>query len=142
MSENKEPNRTVVMNEDRAAIRGTRKYFAGIPKLTIAGVDYTPASLEAVFQGEIDALNAIDAARAQLDQLVADSLVSRRKVRGVRASLKKYIVSVYGADAVKMLGDFGMNAPKKPGPKKIASKLEAVMKSEATREARKPPKKA
>src|ERR1700681_4519283 len=97
---------------DQKAIAGVTKYFANVGKLTLLGTDYTPATLTAKLQVEIDALHALDAGKAQLKQQVATTQGVRGSMRALRAALRKYILGAYGATAVQMLEDFGMPVPK------------------------------
>jgi hypothetical protein len=136
MSDNKEPKTLDVKDVDRKIIRALPKYFAPGTTLTIHGTDYTPSSLAALFQQELDDLEALRSARARLKQMVADSLRARRKTRKVREGLRSYVVTVHGPEALKVLGDFGIPVPKKPGPKTAEVKAEAVAKGQATRKAR------
>jgi hypothetical protein len=136
MSSNKEPAVLGVLEEDKQAILGLTKYFANVPKLTLDGVDYTPAALKAIFQGEIDQLAAIAATRATLRQQLHDSLRARKKVRGLRQVLKQHLLVVYGAKAGPILEVFGMAPPKKPGPKTTEAKAEGSAKAQATRAAK------
>jgi hypothetical protein len=118
------------------AIAGVDQYFASVGKLTIAGTDYTPASLKAVLQAEIDAEKALDRSRAAVSQEVATIRPVRATARSMRSGLRKYILGTYGATAVQMLKDFGMKVPAVPGQTSAETKAEAVVKGRATRKAR------
>src|ERR1700722_10675491 len=47
---------------------GVTKYFTALPTLMLAGVTTTPAKVNAIFQTDIDATTALDAAEAALSQ--------------------------------------------------------------------------
>ena len=137
MSNNNNPNTHTALAQDQKVIAGIEKYFANVGSLTVAGTQYTPASLKALFQGFVDAINALDAIKAQSKQQVATTQASRAQARVLRMALRSYILGTYGAKAVQMLQDFGMNAPKpNTGRKPAKTMAQAVVKEEATREAR------
>ena len=129
-------SKTTSVALDRAAIAGVDQYFASVGKLTIAGTDYTPATLKAVLEAEIDAEEALDRSRAAVSQQVAKARTVRKSARTMRSALRKYILGTYGADAVQMLKDFGMKVPAVPGQMPVVTKAEAVVKATATKKAR------
>jgi hypothetical protein len=136
MSPKTGPNKNTALALDQKAIQGVNKYFAKAKTLTVAGTSYTPAALKAVLQAEIDAIKALDAAMAQIKQLVAETRAARLEATATRKGLRAHVLGNYGASAVQMLGDFGMAAPKSTGKKTAQVKAEAVTKAKATREAR------
>jgi predicted Fe-Mo cluster-binding NifX family protein len=138
---NVKPNKNTALATDQKAIQGVGKHFAKVKTLTLAGASYTPASLKALFQAEIEANNALDASRAQMKEQVATTRATRAKATVARKGLRAYILGNYGASAVAMLEDFGMSPPKAPGPKTVTAKAEAVVTATATREANGPGKK-
>jgi len=131
------PNKTTAKDLDLTAIAGIKKYLSNVPKLTLGGTDYTPATLQAALQAEVDAITVVDGLRSQWMQQVADTAKVRVNARALRALIKKYILTTYGAEALQMLGDFGMKAPKNIGPRTVAAKAEAHKKATATRKAKK-----
>jgi hypothetical protein len=130
----KNPSKNTVLALDTKAIEGVDKYFATATDLLVGGTTYTPASLKAVLQKEIDVLKAIDAARAAVKQQVAGAVAVRASARTARRALRQYIVGSYGAQAVQMLEDFGMS--RRPKAKTVEVKAQAIAKGQATREAR------
>jgi hypothetical protein len=132
-----QPNKATATDLDVTIIAGIAKYFANAPKLTFLGTDYTPATLTSAVQAEIDALKALVEARSQLKQQVADTRVVRKSTRALREAIRKYILSVYGADSTKVLETFGFKAPKPSGPKGTKAKAQAVDKALATKLAKK-----
>jgi hypothetical protein len=132
-----EPNKTTAKELDQMAIAGIQKYFANVPKITLAGTDYTAATLSSALQGEVNAITALDGAKSQLKQQVATTQTVRAGARSLRALVRKYILTTYGAQALQMLGDFGMTAPKNLGPRTVAAKAEAQAKAKVTRLAKK-----
>jgi hypothetical protein len=130
------PSKPTVKDLDTKAIQGTDKHFASITSLTLAGAAFTPASLKAVFQADIDATNAAEAAHTQWMQLVAAQRATRASTHAVRKALKSYLLGTYGAAAVGILADFGFSAPKTAGKKTVAVKSVGLVKAAATRAAR------
>ena len=129
------PNNTTALSQDQKVMAGVDKYLANVGQLTFLGTSYTPATLKAVFQGDIDGRNALDTSRAQVKQQVVAMQASRTKVLALRAALRGYILSTYGQQAVQMLQDFGMTVPKARSVS-AATKAESAAKASATRKAR------
>jgi hypothetical protein len=134
-SNKQKENKPNNLSADQKVIAGVDKYFANVPKITVAGTDYTPATLKAVFQAEIDGESQLDQSRAAVTQEVATMRGVRAKARATRTGLRKCILGTYGATAVQMLQDFGMNPPK-AASKTAETTAESVVKGRATRKAR------
>jgi hypothetical protein len=132
-----DPNRVTVVVLDQKIIAGVDKYFSTMGKLTVGGTDFTPATLKAKLQSEIDAESALDALKAQCTQVVATTKGVRMQMRTLRAALKKYILGSFGPEALQMLADFGMTVPKNVGPRTAEAKAESQKKAAITREAKK-----
>jgi len=115
---------------------GVTKYFTALPTLLLAGVSTTPAKVNAVFQADIDATTALDAAEAALSQTRAAQKAARTAAIETRSDLKAYILGNYGEQAVQMLQDFGFEPPKPRGAQTVAAKAQAVAQGKATRAAR------
>jgi hypothetical protein len=130
------PNKNTAMALDKKAMEGVDKYFAKTRTLNVAGKTYSPAALKAVLQAEIDAISALDAGLAHVQQLVAEMRAARGKAAATRKDLKAHVLGNYGAAALQMLGEFGMEAPKSTGRKTVKAKADGVAKAQATREAR------
>ena len=137
MNTSKNPNKTTALALNQKAIEGVDKYLATVKTLTVAGTSYTPATLTAVLQAEIDANKAVDEARAQYRQQVVAAQLARSKGQAMRKGLKAYILGTFGSDAVQVLESFGMTVPKTPGPRTAKSKAQSADKSVATRAAHK-----
>jgi hypothetical protein len=131
----KAPNKNTALVIDTKVIEAVDKYLAKVTSLTVAGTSYTPTSLKAVLQTEIDAIKALDSMRAQVKQQVAATGEARVSARVLRKGLRQYILGNYGEKALSMLDDFGM-APKAKSTPTVHAKAEAVDKALATREAR------
>jgi hypothetical protein len=115
---------------------GVAKYFTALPTLLLAGTTTTPAEIDAVFQGDLDATAALAAAEADVKQKRVAQKAARAAAITTRGNLKGYLLGTYGAQAVQMLADFGFEAPKPRGPKTVAGKAKAVAQAKATRVAR------
>jgi hypothetical protein len=130
-------NKTTALAQNQKAIEGVDKYLAHTKSLVLAGTTYTPASLTAVLQAEIDGDKAVDEGRAQFRQQVVAARLARSKGSAMRKMLKTYVLNTFGSDAVQTLEDFGFAPPKPTGPRTVKSKAQAVGKAEATRAAHK-----
>jgi uncharacterized lipoprotein YddW (UPF0748 family) len=119
------------------AIAWVDKYLASATQVILAGTTYTPPALKAALQAQIDADNAVDDLRAQYRQQVVVAKGARTSGRAAWVSLKAYVLSTYGRDAAQVLEEFGISAPKKPGPKTAKGKALASEGATATRKAKK-----
>ena len=135
MSKHNLPNKTTALALDQKVLDGVDKYFAKVKTLTVAGTVYTPKALKAVLQADIDAIRSLDSLKAQLAQQVVDADAARAKARDVRRNLKTHILGTYGASALTMLHDFGMNPPKPLGHQKVLVRAAGIMKAAVTRKA-------
>ena len=114
---------------------------AGIDKhvasgATLGGVQYTNASLKAVFSGAATSLASADAAHKQWQDTVKAAKGAQSNADDVYDLLRSYALAQFGKDASTALNDFGMNTPKPRGPMTVEAKAVAVQKREATRQAR------
>jgi hypothetical protein len=129
-------DKNTALATNQKAISGVGKHFAKVKNVTLAGVSYTPGALKGLFQDEIDANNVLDASRAQMSEQVQAAKVARAKANAARKGLRAYVLGNYGANAVKVLEDFGMSPPKAGGPKTAEGRALAAAKSAATRKAK------
>jgi hypothetical protein len=132
----KDPNQTVSVVQDEKGIAGVEKYLGGASTVQLQGKPYTPAAIKAVLQAEIDVTKTIDAAKAAVRQQVADARPVRASARSMRAALRKYLLSTYGANATQAFDDFGIPVPK-PGTRTAEAKALAQAKARVTRQAKK-----
>lgn len=126
-------NTVTDMQLDTKTMEGVDKHFSGVATLSLGGTDMTPAQIKAVYQADIDAQKALDAARSQVKEMVAKKRQTRAGARANRKLLKAYVVGTMGAQAVVVLEDLGIEPPKPPGRKKVAVKAQAVAQAKATR---------
>ncbi len=92
--------------------------------------------MKSVFQDDSVAIDATDTARKATSESVLKEKATRIRAAKVLAALRTFLISTKGAEAVAMLGDFGLEPPKPRGRKSVASKAVAVAKAKATRAAR------
>jgi hypothetical protein len=115
---------------------GLAKHFpVGAGPHRLGGVPYDPEQLAAVFQAQIDAVAAVDAARAALTDAVARERAAARRATELTRDLKMVVRSRFGFSAARW-AEFGWELPKKPGPKTVKAKLQGADKARATRKAR------
>jgi hypothetical protein len=132
MKTNKPTNKDL----DNKAMSGADKHLASLTSITVGGTAYTVPTLKAVFQADIDATNAADAAGTQWKEQVIKAQAMRAQSARVRRALRAYLIGLYGAEAVGILEDFGFSPPKPPGPKTVGMKAQGVERAAATRKAR------
>jgi hypothetical protein len=128
-------NRTTLQNRCRNAIAGIKKDLSSVTTITLEGVDYTPATLMALLQSDIDLGDATVTARATWLLAVKKEQAMHVQINGLLAALKAYVIQKYGSGAVALQADFGFS-PKKTVVKTVATKSEAATKAIATRAAR------
>jgi hypothetical protein len=114
---------------------------AGIDKhltagVTLGGVTYTAVSLKAVFALAMTALTAAEALHKQWTDAVAAAHTAEATALAVAELLRNYVISQFGKTATAVLGDFGMDVPKTPGPKTAKAKADGAAKGAATRKIR------
>jgi hypothetical protein len=133
-------NHSKITNSNAVALdqknqAGVTKYFTALPVIMLAGQQTTATKINSVFQADIDATVALEAAEADVKQKRALQRQARATANAQRRDLKSYIIGNYGPQAVQMLEDCGFAPPKPRGAKTVASKSAAVAKSKATRAA-------
>jgi hypothetical protein len=130
------PNKPTNKDFDNKAMSGADKHLGGLASMIIGGTSYTLPTLKAVFQADLDAINAADAAATQWKEQVVKAQATRAESARVRSALKAYLIGQYGADAVGVLEDFGFSPPKPKGPQTVDMKAQGVERAAATRKAR------
>jgi hypothetical protein len=121
-------------NQLRQVLSGFDKHFQNVGSLTLGGAVFTPATLKALIQGDIDASDASVKAKANFSSAVQVERNSHSKVGPVLRFLKAYVIAQFGdtQDASTTLADFGYT-PRKSTKKTVATKSVAVAKTKATR---------
>jgi hypothetical protein len=121
----------------RKVIAGLATHFPAGRAIVLERKRYTRAQLTGLFQAHIDALDEIDAAHATFAAAVRRERAVARATHRLTMILQRFVGAAFGTNAA-VLGDFGWEVPKKPGPKTTGAKLAGVTAGRATRKARKP----
>jgi hypothetical protein len=129
-------NKTAAKATDAKVMAGIDKNLASMATVTVGGQPYTPAQLKAVYQADSDAIDATDTAHAAWQQKVADERTTRAHTALVSRNLRSFLLGLYGEQAIAILGDFDLTAPKSTATTSVATKALAAAKSKATRAAR------
>jgi hypothetical protein len=116
-------------------VGGIRKRLPRRETYTMNGKALSHAELIAFFQAQVDAIDAVRSARAALAAAITAERVIARRVRAQVPNFRDQLVQRFGP-ASEALVDFGLRAPKKPGPKTLEGKRAGAEKARATREAR------
>jgi hypothetical protein len=121
-------------NRLRQVLSGFDKHFPSVTSITLGSVVYTPQTLTALIQGDIDASDASVKAKADFASTVQAERSSHATVNPVLRFLKAYVVAQFGdtQDASGTLADFGYT-PRKSTRRTVATKSTAVAKTKATR---------
>src|SRR5579859_6615428 len=106
-------NRNDTQAHDAQVIVGIHKDMPNVSALALAGETFTAASLVALFQSRIDAVNAVTAAKAHWHAAVAAFATLDARVTSATRGLKQYVINTYGATS-PVLADFGFAPPKRP----------------------------
>ena len=117
------------------SINAVVTYKSLLTTFPFSGGTTTPAKLQAVFQADIDATNALDAAEANVTNLRIKQKAARAASMALHTDVKKFLEGNKVPDLPQVMLDFGYAAPK-PRTQTVASKAEAIAQAKATREAR------
>jgi hypothetical protein len=129
-------NKPTIKAADAKMIAGIAKNLASMATVTLNGQPYSPAQLSATYQADSAAVDATDTAHATWLQRVADEQATHATTAKVTRALRSFLLGYYGEQAVAILGDFGLTAPKSTATTNVATKALAAAKSKATRAAR------
>ena len=121
----------------QAILAGIAKHYANVTTVTIGGVSVAIADLEKLIQQDLDAIQAIAAAKATYAAQVQQERNARAKLGPTLRQFKSLVLGSFGdtQDSVEALADFGFS-PRKSPKVTVATKAEAQVQSKATREAR------
>jgi hypothetical protein len=129
-------NKPTIKAADAKMIAGIAKNLASMATLTLAAQQYSLAQLTAIYQADSAAIDATDTAHATWQQKVADEQATHAITAKVTRALRSFLLGYYGDEAVAILGDFGLSAPKSTATTNVATKALAAAKGKATRAAR------
>ncbi|MDP9002657.1 MAG: hypothetical protein M3O46_21415 [Myxococcota bacterium] len=127
-----QPNRPTTQARCSKAIAGADKHFASVTTVSLRGIAWKPADIDAALHAAIDAGNTADTAKATWQQAVKAGTAARTRALALLSALKAYLVATKGSDAVDLLADFGF-APPKPKKVTVKTKAAAVQKTAVTR---------
>ena len=124
-------------NRLRLVLAGIEKHFQNVSTLTLGGSSVALADLKQQIQTDISASDASVQAKATWRTDVQAERNSHAKVNPVLRLFKLSVIAQFGdtQSATQTLADFGWS-PRKSSTKTVATKAEAVAKTEATRVAR------
>ncbi len=109
----------------RNVVQGLKKRYEPGAVLRMLGADYARDDLIALFEEQIEAIKAVDAARAAWQEAILRERALRRRTRRAAVLLRSKAYDDFGAPGSR---DFGWDPPKPPGPKTLASKMAGVEK--------------
>jgi hypothetical protein len=116
-------------------IAGIKKHLPPKGPYYMSGRELSRDELVAVFEAQVDAIDAIRTARAALSAAVARERAVARRLAPQLPLFRDALCHLLGFRS-EVLADFGWRLPKKPGPKTATAKLAGVEKGRATRKAR------
>jgi hypothetical protein len=125
------PNKDRRANANRRIVAAIKKHLGGA--VILEGVTYAPSALAKLFQRGIDVADATDSAKKTWHVAVATEQEETQNIWLLQQALRSHVTAVYGAKSVEF-ADFGFATKAKPVD--VATKVEAVKKSAATRAAR------
>ena len=102
----------------------------------IAGEQFDLPSLKGVFTDDTAAIDAADVARGASQTAVLKEHATDTRAAKVFSGLRSMLLQRFGDQAVDVLVDFDMKAPKSKATKTVSTKAVAVAKAKATRVAR------
>ncbi len=135
MSKSKE-SKTTRADRIRKVKAGLQKYYAST-SLVLGGTTYTPAALQSLLQGDIDANDASTVARAEWLSAVKAARATDATVDPVLSAIEHAVQAQYAGAASEstVLADFGYASPNRR-TLTAAEKSAAAAKARATRQAR------
>jgi hypothetical protein len=130
-STNNKPSRS---DRNRKMISGTQKHLASASAIVVSGVSYTPAAVEKVFQGAIDAADATAAVTAAFHKAAAAERDANKSSGALYRGMKTYLTNQYALQP-DVLADFGIEIVTRQAPD-ATTVAAAVVKRADTRAAR------
>jgi hypothetical protein len=127
-------NKTVLRDRVRKLIAGTQKRFSNAQPLLFGNATYTGPQIIAQLTSLLDALAAVDVAKAAATTALKKLADTKASVGPLIKSFVAYLFGTFG-DAADPLADFGL-LPRKVHKLKVVEKAQVVAKVRATRIAR------
>jgi hypothetical protein len=119
----------------RQLIAGFRLHMSTISSLTVDGVSFTPAQIEAFLQELIDLRTAVDDAKSATKAKIVNEEAQAPALRSRMAALVAIVKGSF-ASSPDVLADFGLKPKKAATPLTIGQMADAAAKRAATRAAR------
>jgi hypothetical protein len=119
----------------RAMITGVQANVGTTATIPVRGVATTQPAVVAALQGYVDAADAVEAARAALEEAVARQDQAEVTANATYLAVKAYAIPTFG-DKPTTLSTFGLQVPERT-PMSAASKAASAAKRKATLQARK-----
>jgi hypothetical protein len=116
-------------------IAGFKQHMSTVSSLTVVGVPYTPAQVEAFLQELIDLRAAVDDAKSSTKAKIATENAQAPALRSQMAALVAIVKGSF-ANQPDVLADFGLKPKKAVTPLTIGQLADAAAKRAATRAAR------
>jgi hypothetical protein len=133
MSKNRISNAVVVATSAQR-ISGIKKHISSKTEIPVGGAMVKPATLLALFQGSLDASDNVASTRGEYRAAVAARDANEAERLVTDEALKQWVLQRFGAGSSEA-HDFGY-APRKVGKVTAATRANAVLLNQATREAR------
>ncbi|MGH7438077.1 MAG: hypothetical protein ACRENE_20535 [Polyangiaceae bacterium] len=121
-------------DRSRKMISGTQKHLASASAIVISGASYTPAAIEKVFQGSIDAADATATATATFHKATAAERDANKSSDALYRGMRTYLTNQYALQP-DVLADFGIEIATRQAPD-ATTVAAAVAKRADTRAAR------
>jgi hypothetical protein len=128
------PNRPSAQARDAAVIAGIKKRLQNVPSVVLAGVTYTPAALEALYENHLEAAAAVESLKAQWKAAVQAYETSSKTLAKVTFGLREIVRQMFD-NAPAALADFDFT-PRKTSQKSPVTQVVAAERNRATRKAR------
>src|SRR4051812_9891279 len=107
--------KSVVLHRDRKAIAGIQTHYGSAPAIVLDGVSYAPADVVKVFQDQIDAADAVAAAKAAFHLAVAAQNAANAKANPLFLTFKAKALNDFKTQG-DVLADMGLSLPKRRAP--------------------------
>ncbi len=127
-------NRSTIQSRDAQVIAGIKKRLQSVPAFVLGGVSYTPATLVALIQSQLDAITAVAAATAQRANAILAYKAVSLTVNNAMLGLRDIVRQMFN-NAPDAVADFGFT-PKKTTKRSPVTNVVAAARVRATREAR------
>ena len=123
-----------LINRDNARIAGVQKHCMSQTSILVAGTALAPTAVIQIYQSDLNARQAVTAARSALKAAIAKATAAEAACNSFDSAFKRCIEGAYDGQP-DTLADFGITVTART-PLTAAEKAEAAEKAAATRAAR------